>query len=356
MKLLRAQFHQRPMAAAALGAVLAAVGGSFVPHWFAYATCAAALLLSMFLFWRRNPAFWLPLALLLVLARMLLLPTSLSTDRGLGLLLANLRGGMKGAAQALFRDEAGAATGMLLGDTAGLSDAERLRFTNAGLLHLFAVSGLHVSLLTELLGRVAHARNKAVSTTLLIAFLLFFCAVTEFSASVLRASFMLLGIRIARLREKQIDHPSVYCFAMAMTLLCEPYSIFRAGFQLSFSAAAGILLLAKPLRAPFQKRFPHSLILTALTAATAAVLGMLPIMAYWFGELAWVSIPLSVLLIPTMPILLAFGFFAILLYGVMPHVATVLSYPAYGAIKFLSLVTNAVNAPLLTLPDRKSVV
>ena len=77
---------------------------------------------------------------------------------------------------------------------------------------------------------------------------------------------------------------------------------------------------------------------------------MLPIMAYWFGQFAWISIPLSVLLIPTMPIILLFGFFAIALYGLMPHVATVMSYPAYGAIKYLSLVTETLNVPMLALP------
>ena len=288
--------------------------------------------------------------MLLVLARMLLLPTSIPTNRGVGLFLSNLRSGMLNAANTLFGDEAGAARGMLLGNTDGLSDTERLQFANAGLLHLFEVSGLHVSLLAEMLARFAHTKNRILSFSLLGCFLLFFCAVTRFSASVLRASFMLLAIRIASMREKQADHPSAYCFAMAMTLLCDPSDLYRAGFQLSFAAAGGILLLHKPLSMPFRNRVPHSLILNALTAATAAVIGMLPITAYWFGEVAWISIPLSILLIPTMPIILLCGFFAILLYGLFPHIATVLSYPAYGAIKFLSLITESLHVPLLSLP------
>ena len=328
----------------------AAVGGSCLPKGIICAFCAISLLLCVFLFHRRNPIFLLPLAMLLVLVR-ILLPASISMDRGIGLFLTNLRNGMKEAANVLFRDEAAAAKGMLLGDTSGLSDVQRLQFSNAGLLHLFAVSGLHVSLLTEMLARFAHTRNKAVSLSILALFLLFFCAVTSFSASVLRASFMLLGIRIARMRDRQADPPNVYCFAMALTLLIDPSDLFRAGFQLSFAAASGLLLLGKPLRAPFLNRFPNSRIITALTAATAAVLGMLPIMAYWFREVAWISIPLSVLLIPTMPIILLFGFFAILLYGIFPHAAVAFSYPAYGAIKTLSFLMERVHVPLLSLPQ-----
>lgn len=344
------------MAAAAVGAVLAAVGGYSVPAWFAYAACAASLLLAAYLLKRRNPMLLLPLALLLVLIRIELLPTLVPTDRGVGLFLANLRSGMREAGKALFRDEAGAANGMLLGDTSGLAYWERQQFQNAGLLHLFAVSGLHVSLMVELLGNVAHTRHRALALSLVSLFLLFFCAVTDFSASVLRAAFMLLGFRITRLCERQPDPPNILCFAMTMTILCDPQSVLRAGFQLSFGAALGLILFADAMRRPFRERFPRSLILDALTASAAAIIGMLPLMAYWFGAIAWVSIPLSVLLIPTMPIILTFGFFAVLLYGMAPHIATVLSYPAYGAIKLLTMVTEALHVPQLTLPKPHPIV
>jgi hypothetical protein len=66
--------------------------------------------------------------------------------------------------------------------------------------------------------------------------------------------------------------------------------------------------------------------------------------------LTWISIPLSILLIPTMPVILLCGFLSVLLYGVLPHFATILSYPAYGAIKLISLVTEPLNVPGLQLP------
>ena len=338
------------MLAAALGAILASAFGALLPAWLSYAFCAASLLLCSFLFHRRNRAFLLPLFLLLVLFRMFLLPESLPSDSAAGMFLDRLRGGMKDAASVLYRDQAGVAVGMLLGGTEGLTDALREQFKGVGFLHLFAVSGLHVSLLTEMLGRFARTRNKAVSFMILTLFLLFFCAVTGFSASVLRAAFMLIGVRISRMRERQVDMPSVFCFAMALTLLCDPMSLFHAGFQLSFGAAGGMILFAKTLRKPFARRFPQSKILTALTSTAAALIGMLPIMAYRFGEVTFLSIPLSVLLIPTMPIILLFGFFSILLYGIMPHVAVLLSYPAYGAIRVLTQVSEWINVPLLSLP------
>ena len=78
---------------------------------------------------------------------------------------------------------------------------------------------------------------------------------------------------------------------------------------------------------------------------------MLPLMAFYFGELAWISIPLSVVLIPAMPILLLFGFLAVLLYGVTPHVSAILSYPAYGAVKLIAGIARNLDVPTLRLPS-----
>lgn len=340
------KFHTRPMAGAALGAAMAAILGMLVPDWMLLAFCALLVPVSVFLFRRRSAFFLLPLVMFLVLVRILLLPARIPEIR----FLTDLRESLKANADMLFLDRAPAAKGILLGDRSAMEAEETARYANSGLLHLFAVSGLHVMLLVGAFERLVRSEKRWLTVSATALFGLFFCAVTGFSASVLRAAFMLLGIRLTRLRERQVDRASVFCFAMACTLLADPESIATVGFQLSFAAAGGMVLLAKPLRRPFGKRFPNSRIVTAVTSAAAAVVGMLPVQAYYFGSLAWVSIPLSILLIPTMPVILMFGFPAILLCGILPHVAKVLSVPAYGAMQFLKLVTEVTDVPLLRLP------
>ena len=341
-------FHTRPMAGAALGAVLAAILGSLAPDWVLLAVCAALIPVSVFLFRRRSAFFLLPLTLFAVLVRIVLLPTELPAP--IAAFLANLRGSLLNHADALFSDEAAAARGILLGDSGALSADQHAQFAGVGLLHLFAVSGLHVTLLTGMLGKLVRTENKALSIAVLSLFLLFLCAVTGFSASVLRAAFALIALRLTALRERKADLPSVFCFAMAMTLLCEPFSIGKVGFQLSFAAMGGMILLARTFKKPLPKKLRGTKIASALSGACAATVGMLPIMAFYFGEVAWISIPLSILLIPTMPVLLLFGFLSVLLYGVAPHVSTILSYPAYGGIKLISLVSQTLDVPALRLP------
>jgi competence protein ComEC len=346
----RRLFHTRPMAGAALGAVLAAILGSLAPDWVLLAVCALLVPVSAFLFHRRSAFFLLPLFAFLVLVRIVLLPTAMPSGP-VAAFLGNLRGNLCENADVLFRDESAAAKGMLLGDPTAMTSLERSQYAKSGLIHLFAVSGLHVTLLAGMLGNLVRTDRKWLSVSLLVAFLLFFCAVTGFSASVLRAAFALIALRLCSVRERKADMPTIFCFAMAMTLLCSPFDLFRTGFGLSFSAMGGMVLFAKTFRRPLPYAIRNTRIAIALSGAAAATVGMIPLMAYHFGYLAWISIPLSILLIPAMPVILLFGFLSVLLYGLTPAVAAVLSYPAYGAIRLVSLTAKALDVPALRLPS-----
>ena len=343
-------FHNRPALGAALGAILAAILGSFAPDWALLLLCALLVPVTFVLFRRRSALFLLPLLMLLMLARIALLPTELPGDGAVASFLSNLRQSLLNNADALFSDEAAAARGVLLGDTGMLSASEHAQYANTGLLHLFAVSGLHVTVLAGMLSKLIRTRNRVLGLCLLSAFLLFLCAVTGFSASVLRAAFVLIGVRAFRLFDRKPDMPSVFCLAFACTLLLEPFAFRKAGFQLSFAAMGGMTLFSRTFTKAFPKRMRPTRLASALSGSTAATVGMLPFLAYHFGALAWASIPLSILLIPTMPVILLCGFFAVLLYGIAPHVATVLSYPAYGAIKLISLTAQSLDVPALRLP------
>ena len=287
----------------------------------------------------------MPAVLFFVLVRAVLLPAQLPPIR----FVTTLREQLCLNADALFSDRAAEARGILLGDRSMMDSALTAQYAQSGLLHMFAVSGLHVTLLVGAFSRIVRSSVRWLTLAAEALFCVFLCAVTGFSASVLRAVFMLLGVRLCRLRDRQVDRASVLCFAMACTLLLDPYSVSTAGFQMSFAAAGGMVLLAKAFRKPF-KRFGNSAIVRALTSAAAASLGLLPFQAYYFGSVAWVSIPLSILLIPTMPIILVCGFFAVFLYGFAPHIAKVLSLPAYGAMEFLTQITGLLDVPVLRLP------
>ena len=344
----RPWFHTRPMAGAALGAILAAILGSLAPDRVLLLVCAALVPVSVFLFRRRSAFFLLPIAAFAILVRIVLLPTAFG-DGPIASFLSGLRGNLLAYADALFRDEAAAARGILLGDRTAMTAAEYAQYAQSGLLHLFAVSGLHVTIMVGMIGKLVRTEQKWLSFGVLTLILLFLCAITGFSASVLRAAFVLIALRLSNMRERQADMPSVFCFAFCMTLLCEPFAYQTVGFQLSFAAMCGMMLFAGRFRRMLPKPIRTSLIARALIGAATAMIGMLPLTAYYFRSLAWISIPLSIVLIPTMPVILLFGFFSVLLYGILPSAAAVLSYPAYGAIKLIAIITQGLDLPMLQL-------
>lgn len=344
------RFHTRPAAGAALGALLAAILGSLAPDWILLLLCALLVPVTAFLFRKRSALFLLPLLMLLVLVRSTLLPEKPFEDGAIAQFLFRLRASLLGNADALFSDEAAAARGLLLGNTDMMTASEHAQYANTGLLHLFAVSGLHVTVLVGMLSGLVRTRNRALSLAMLAVFLLFFCAITGFTASVLRAAFVLIGFRASRLLDRRPDAPSIFCLAFALTLLVEPFAFRKAGFQLSFAAMGGMVLLARTFRKAFPRRMRGWKLVSALSGSIAATVGMLPFLAYRFGALAWASIPLSILLIPTMPVILLCGFFAVLLYGIASHLSEILSYPAYGAIKLISLTARSLDVPVLRLP------
>ena len=113
----------------------------------------------------------------------------------------------------------------------------------------------------------------------------------------------------------------------------------------------GMVLFAGKFRRTLPRSLRNTRIAGAVFGAIAAMIGMLPLTAYYFRSLAWAAIPLSIVLIPTMPVILLFGFLSVLLYGAVPGVAAILAYPAYGSIKLISVIVQATDVPVLRLPS-----
>lgn len=261
--------------------------------------------------------------------------------------LLRMRAGFHTALEELYGEQASSAKGILLGDSDALGWNKEVAYRRNGLLHLFAVSGLHISLLTGLILRFVRFRSNLLRYLLTVAFLLFYCCLTEFTPSVLRASFMVLALKYSELNFRQADAPSAFCFSAVAVLLISPYALYRIGFQLSFSAMFGILLLSPQLTKFLP--YPEGKVRSALCSAISASLGIFPLLAYYFSEIAWVSIPLSVLLIFTVPLLLGMGVLSMCIYGLAPKLAHFLSYVPNGILIYFDRVTEWLNVEALAV-------
>ena len=138
---------------------------------------------------------------------------------------------------------------MVLGTRERLPYAERRRYADAGIIHIFAISGLHVGIIAAFLiwffswaGLRLRLRGFLLLPTLLGYLLL-----TGMPPSAVRACVMALLVGFAPFFFRRADLPSALFATAAGVLLLEPGWVANAGAILSFGVMGGILLWMRPL-------------------------------------------------------------------------------------------------------------
>ncbi len=186
----------------------------------------------------------------------------------------------------------------LSADAAALSAMER-----AGVTHIVAISGMHVSILAGFLLSVLGRRKWAVAAVIPV--LVLFMAVSGFSPSVVRAVIMQVFLLAAPWVMGEDDSLTALSAALFILVAANPYAAAGVGLQLSFAATLGIIVISPRLRRVMtrggeKKRgfLPGLLRWAAGSVSTSlgALALTMPISAYYFKCVSLIA-PLSNLLI-----------------------------------------------------------
>jgi competence protein ComEC len=172
-----------------------------------------------------------------------------------------------------------------------------INYQKTGIVHLLAISGLHVSLLIGMvfyLGiRIGLTRQFMMNFLLVL--LPIYAILTGASPSVIRAVLMLFLVLLVVRWKKQIKLSPID--AISLTLLIyvffSPLIILDAGFQLSFSVSYAIILSVTRIFPRYQSPI-SAMVVTSIIAQLAA----LPILLYHFFEISFISIIANLLYIP----------------------------------------------------------
>ena len=218
-------------------------------------------------------------------------------------------------------DVLGVVTAMLIGDRAQVGPETERAFRDAGTLHLMAVSGLHVGLLSLLIYGtlvLAGVPRRTVLTVLL--FLLpLYAALCGGRPSVVRAMLM-AAVVILGLRRGLTGHAMNGLGLAALALLAHsPWNALDVGFQLSFAATLAIIAAFRPEDPADVSWDPsprwRAWILAPLGVTLASQLATFPIVAWHFGRVVFgglvVAVPAGLLAGPV----LGFGFAWLALAG-----------------------------------------
>ena len=212
-------------------------------------------------------------------------------------------------------------------------------FRNTGVAHIFAVSGLHIGFLAYILSVVQKKiKIKGIVKVLFSAIILFgYSGVCGFSSSSIRACIMSTVMSFLSLFGERYDGISSISIACIIILIFSPVQLLCVGFQLSFSVALGILIVAPAIKRTLSK-LPNN-IASALSTVFAAQLVSIPILLYSFGHFSIVSIMVNLLFIPVVGVIYVILFVCTLLTIIFGSGNIFLFIPNY-ALKLLTILIN----------------
>ena len=216
-------------------------------------------------------------------------------------------------------DELAIINALLLGQRQDISKEVYTNYTNAGAIHILAVSGLHVGVILLILSFVfkpleRFKHGKLIKTIILVSLLWCFALVAGLSASVTRAVTMFSIVTIAINLKRPTNIYNTLAISMLVILLFRPMFIFDIGFQLSYLAVFAIVTLD-----PFLYKLwkPKSWILDkfwhTLTITISAQFGIIPISLYYFHQFPSLFFVSNLIIIPFLGLILGFGILVILL-------------------------------------------
>ncbi len=231
-------------------------------------------------------------------------------------------------------------------------------FDRSGVIHLLAVSGLHVSILSGLLLaflRLLRCPQK-LSSVLVIALLFAFAAMAGFSPSSVRAAVMAAISSVFLLSRHQVRSIERLAIAAAVVLLFQPYAVIGLSFLLSFGASLGIILFSVPIAQKLQMwsgRYGKlsGSVLSSLGISLSAMVFTSPLLMVAFGKLSIVSPVTNLLVTPILPAVFVFGLLAALSGALFPPLGMLFGYFAEAFCGILIWMTECISSfPFCFLP------
>lgn len=223
-----------------------------------------------------------------------------------GQALTELRERIAETLQKAAGDKAGIYQAMLLGEKSGLDEEVKMRYQMAGMIHILAISGLHISVL----GMGLFSLLKKLSLGNVPAGLISLCVILQYgmltgsSVSAMRAVSMFVLAIGARILGRSYDLLTALAVSAILLLLDTPAYLYSSSFLLSFGAVAGLGIMASALNRFIESENPW---VKTLISSLAVQLMTLPVVLRIYGEVSILGIALNLIVLPTVSVVLVCG-------------------------------------------------
>lgn len=207
--------------------------------------------------------------------------------------------------------ESGLLAGILLGRERAIPEPLLATFDDTGTRHIIAISGFNITLLAGVLtGVLVSFLNRRVAAPIVILLLAFYVALAGGDPAVVRAGLM-GGLTLLALLAGRPAHALTGLAASALAMTAwNPWTLWETGFQLSFAATLGLIILvprlegwvASALAIPVPRWLRE-----ALLVSLAAQIATLPITVSTFGRLSLVAPIANLLILPAQVAVMELG-------------------------------------------------
>lgn len=247
-------------------------------------------------------------------------------------------------------EESGIMKAVLTGEKDDIPDDSYKLYTEAGVVHVLCISGLHMSILAMYLSFFVEkilGRSRRVSAAVTILTIFSFLLFIEPSPSSVRAAAMICIVMSGRICFRLSDPINNIALAAMLILSIQPLYLFHAGFQLSFITVIGICLGVSKLEKEKKKdRGRFYWLRESFLVSLYASLFSYPIVAYHFYSVSTVGILANLIIVPLSGFLLGFG----MLSGVLGLFSLPAGVFAAGSVYSILQIFQGVCSALIHLP------
>lgn len=261
-----------------------------------------------------------------------------------------------------FSDDSGALMlGIFAGDKSSLSDELYYDIKAAGVAHLTAVSGMHLTLiitiLMALLSVTGIAGTYRIRFILTVVLTLCFTAFFGFTASVVRSGIMIITANIGAVFYRKSDCVTSVGLAVLLITLFDPLSCTDAGLILSAVTTLGAGAAAPAISGKLTAAFPrlNKKLCDTLCVSFCAALAGIPLSAIYFGTFSVAGILVSVIVLPLFTVCLTAMLIYALTGGIITPIAVIAHFCCdimqavfsfFAAIPFLHFSCDALTVTI----------
>lgn len=246
---------------------------------------------------------------------------------------------------------------IILGDKTNLLDTVKEEFSNSGLSHLLAISGMHIAIIILISNAILDhiIKNYKIKNILLLLIIIIYATIINLSSSSARAIIMAILHIISKLIYKKDNFLVNISLASLILLIINPYNLIDSGFQLSFIASLGIVIILPKIEELEIKNKILKYIYVSLLVSISANILILPIIINTFKKTSLSMFLIQIIITPILYIIEILGLATIvipsqLVFVIKPILEISVSIFNYiSQINFFTIYTKVPKPITITI-------